>query len=54
MGIFGAVVGSAFVICAFSRKGLSRKRRWIFAYVGICFYVYGALEFFRVIRLESM
>ncbi len=54
MGIFAVVVGSAFVILALARKSLPRQRRWIFAYLGVCFFVYGALEFFGVIRLESI
>ena len=52
-GIFGAVVGSAFLVFALARKGLPRQKRLILAYTGVCFYVYGALKFFGIIRLEA-
>jgi uncharacterized membrane protein YeaQ/YmgE (transglycosylase-associated protein family) len=54
VGIFGALLGSAFLMLALFRTGSPRQRRLIFAYIGICFYIYGALEFFGVVRLESL
>ena len=54
MGIFGAVVGSAFVIFALARKSWPRQKRLLFVYLGVCFYVYGALEYFGIIQLERM
>lgn len=54
MGIFGAVVGTAFVFLGFARKGLPPRKRWMFVYAGICFYVFGALEWFGIIHLASM
>jgi hypothetical protein len=54
MGILGAVVGSFFVMFALARKSWPRQKRLIFVYVGVCFYVYGALEFFGIIQLERM
>jgi hypothetical protein len=32
---------------------LPRQKRWVFAYAALCFFIFGALEYFRVIHLES-
>jgi hypothetical protein len=53
-GLFCAVAGSAGLLIALFRTSLPRQKRLIFAYMGVCFFIYGALEFFGVIRLESL
>ena len=52
-GLFCALAGSALLLFALFRASLPRQKRWILAYMAVCFYVYGALEYFGVIRLES-
>jgi hypothetical protein len=49
-----AIFGSALVAAAVFLRSQPRFRRLIFAYVGVLLYVYGALEFFGIIRLASL
>ena len=51
--IFAAVVGAVFFVIGLFRVSLPRQKRWILAYTALCFFVYGALEYFGVIHLES-
>lgn len=53
-GIFCAVAGLAGLFVAVFRTSLPRQKRWIFAYMALCFFVYGALEYFGIIHLESL
>jgi hypothetical protein len=52
-GIFCGLAGTASLLFGFLRASLPRRKRWIFAYMALCFFVYGALEYFGVIHLES-
>lgn len=53
-GICGAVIGIAFLLVGALRTSMPRRRRLIFAYTAVCFFVYGALEYFGIIHLESL
>jgi hypothetical protein len=52
-GIVCAFAGLAFVLVAVLRTSLPRQKRWMFAYTAFCFFVFGGLEYFGTIRLES-
>ena len=52
-GIFCGVCGVASIIIALVANRPSRQKRWIFAYMGVCFFVFGGLEYFGIIHLES-
>ena len=51
--IIAGVIGSALLVAAFLLKAQPRWRRLVFTYMGALFYIYGALEFFGVIHLET-
>jgi hypothetical protein len=53
-GIFCGVAGIASLLFGLLRAGLPRQKRWIFAYMALCFFAFGALEYFGIIRLESL
>ena len=54
VGIVGLVAGTAFILLALLRTGLPRQNRLILAYAGLCFYAFGALEYFGIVRLEAL
>jgi hypothetical protein len=54
MGIFGLVVGTAFLLLALLLKTQPSMRRYAFVVIGICFYIYCGLEYFGIIQLEHM
>ncbi len=49
-----AILGSALLVAAALLTYQPRQRRMILAYMGVLFYVYGALEFFGIIHLASL
>ena len=53
-GIFCAVASLAALLVALLRTSLPRQKRWIVAYMALCFFVYGGLEYFGIIQLESL
>jgi hypothetical protein len=52
-GIFCAVAGTASVLFGILRPSLPSQKRWPLVYLGLTFFVYGALEYFGMIHLES-
>ena len=52
--IMCAIFGSALVGAAVFLRSQPRPRRLVLAYMGVLLYVYGALEFFGIIRLASL
>jgi len=54
VGILGLVAGTALILTALLCSSLPRQKRFMFIYAGVCFYVFGALEYFRIIHLESL
>jgi hypothetical protein len=54
VGVFGAIAGTAFLIVALFRTSLPRQKRLMLAYAALCFYAFGALEYFGIVRLESL
>ena len=54
VGILGLIAGIAFMLIAFLRSGLPRQKRLIFVYAALCFFVFGALEYFGIIHLEAL
>lgn len=52
VGIFGLVAGTVFILIALLRSSLPRQKRFILVYTGVCFYAFGALEYFSIIHLE--
>ena len=54
VGIVGLVAGTAFILIALLRTSLPRQKRLMFIYASVCFYAFGALEYFSIIHLESL
>ena len=54
VGALGAIAGTAFILVALFRRNLPRSKRLMLAYAGVCFYAFGALEYFGIIHLESL
>jgi len=54
VGVLGLVAGTTFILIALLRSGLPRQKRFMFVYAGVCFYAFGALEYYRIIQLESL
>jgi hypothetical protein len=54
VGILGLVAGTAFILIALLRTSLPPQKRLMFIYAGVCFYAFGALEYFSIIHLESL
>jgi hypothetical protein len=52
-GIFCALAGTASLLFGILRTSLPSQKRWLFVYLGLSFFVYGALEYFGMIHLES-
>ena len=52
-GIVCAVTGFAILLLAVIRTSFPRQKRWILAYAAFCFFVFGGLEYFGIIHLES-
>jgi hypothetical protein len=52
-GIVGAFAGFAFLLIAVFRTSFPRQKRWVFAYTALCFFVFGELEYFGIVHLES-
>jgi hypothetical protein len=52
-GIFGALAGAASLLFGLLRVGLPRQKRVVFLTLAVSFFVYGALEYFGIIHLES-
>jgi len=42
-----------FVFIAVLRTSLPLQKRWMLAYAAFCFFVFGGLEYFGIIHLES-
>ena len=49
VGILGLVAGTAFILIALLRTSLPRYKRLMFIYASVCFYAFGALEYFSII-----
>jgi hypothetical protein len=52
-GIICAVAGVAFLLVALLGTRLPRQKRWMLAYTAVCFLVFGGLEYFGIIHLET-
>lgn len=54
VGLISVIAALALILTALLRTSLPRQKRWLLAYMAVCFLVYGALEYFGIIRLESL